>query len=130
MTLLSSLLRNFTITILVVIIISILTFSCARWGKPLKLQLTSGETISLKEIIAELRENDNRIKTLRGRGTFTLKTPQIDTIYQLHQSDIEYNYPDYLHAVGRKYTAVVLKLTCLQGRISHRTADRKELLLF
>ncbi|GEM_PF-1095213 len=94
------------------VVILVIGSSCARWGKPLELRLANGETTTLNEIINDLKDNDTKIRTLKGRGTFTLKTPQIDTIYQLHQSDIEFYYPDYLRAVGRKYTAVVLKLTC------------------
>lgn len=104
--------KNKSILALLSVVSSLIALSCARWGKPLEWELIGEEKIRVEEIIRDIEENDAKIRTLKGRGTFTLKTPQLDTIYQLHQSDIEFNYPDYLFAVGRKYTAVVLKLTC------------------
>ncbi|MCX8065420.1 MAG: hypothetical protein N3G21_09665 [Candidatus Hydrogenedentes bacterium] len=111
-TFLSSTSKNKNFLASATLVISIITLSCVRWGRPLERISINEGNIRIEEIIKDLRENDNLIKSLRGRGTFTLKTPQLDTVYQLHQSDIEFNHPDYLHAVGRKYTAVVLKLTC------------------
>ncbi len=86
--------------------------SCAHWGINLEQQSLVGSEPRLEEILNDLSKNDQSIRTLKGRGTFTLKTPQLDTIYQLHQSDVSFQSPDYLYVVGRKYTATVLRLTC------------------
>ncbi len=86
--------------------------SCAHWGTTLERQSLAGNEPQLEEILNDLSKNDQSIRTLKGRGTFTLKTPQLDTIYQLHQSDVSFSLPDYLYVIGRKYTATVLRLTC------------------
>ncbi len=87
-------------------------FSCAHWGTTLERTRYTGTEPQLEEILNDLSKNDQSIQTLKGRGTFTLKTPQLDTIYQLHQSDVSFRTPDYLFVIGRKYTATVLRMTC------------------
>lgn len=86
--------------------------SCAHWGTSLERGKITGTEPQLEEILNNLSKNDQSIQTLKGRGTFTLKTPQLDTIYQLHQSDVSFRMPDYLYVIGRKYTATVLRMTC------------------
>ena len=86
--------------------------SCTHWGTTLERQSLVNNEPKLEEILNDLAKNDQLIRTLKGRGTFTLKTPQLDTIYQLHQSDVSFRSPDYLYVIGRKYTATVLRLTC------------------
>lgn len=88
--------------------------SCARWGTDFERIIVTGNNPQLEEILNDLSKNDQSIQTLKGRGTFTLKTPQLDTIYQLHQSDISFRMPDYLYVIGRKYTATVLRMTCFK----------------
>ncbi len=88
--------------------------SCARWGTAFERRALTGNEPKLEEILSDLSKNDQSIQTLKGRGTFTLKTPQLDTIYQLHQSDVSFRMPDYLYVIGRKYTATVLRMTCFK----------------
>lgn len=88
--------------------------SCARWGTAFERTTLKGNNPQLEEILNDLSKNDQSIQTLKGRGTFTLKTPQLDTIYQLHQSDISFRMPDYLYVIGRKYTATVLRMACFK----------------
>ncbi len=95
-----------------VALLSIRLFSCAHWGTSFERgKITTAEP-QLEEILNDLSKNDQSIQTLKGRGTFTLKAPQLDTIYQLHQSDVSFRRPDYLYVIGRKYTATVLRMTC------------------
>ncbi|HOQ31726.1 MAG TPA: hypothetical protein PLA12_04335 [Candidatus Hydrogenedens sp.] len=86
--------------------------SCAHWGTSLQRGKIAGTEPQVEEILNDLSKNDQSIHTLKGRGTFILKTPQLDTIYQLHQSDVSFRMPDYLYVIGRKYTATVLRMTC------------------
>jgi hypothetical protein len=66
----------------------------------------------VETVLADLARNDEAVQSFKARGTFTLKTPELETIYLLHQSDISFKRPDYLYVVGRKYAATVLRLTC------------------
>ncbi len=91
--------------------------SCARWGTAFERTTLQGNDPQLDEILNDLSKNDQSIQTMKGRGTFTLKTPQLDTIYQLHQSDISFRMPDYLYVIGRKYAATVLRMTCLKDEV-------------
>ncbi|HOK09568.1 MAG TPA: hypothetical protein PLJ10_07885 [Candidatus Hydrogenedens sp.] len=95
-----------------IVLFLLIACSCSRWGTTLEHRIVSTMEPQLEEILNDLHKNDECIKSLKGRGTFTLKTPQLDTIYQLHQSDVSFRAPDLLHIIGRKYTATVLRMTC------------------
>lgn len=99
--------------------------SCSRWGTTLELREVSQHP-RIEEMLSDLNKNDKAIQTIKGRGTFTLKTPQLDTIYQLPQSDIVFHAPDYLYVVGRKYTATVLRLTCYRDETLMELPTEKE----
>jgi hypothetical protein len=73
--------------------------SCAHWGINLEQQSLVGSEPRLEEILNDLSKNDQSIRTLKGRGTFTLKTPQLERFLNSIRAKF-LSITDYLYVVG------------------------------
>lgn len=59
-----------------------------------------------------LSANESAIVQFMATGEFMLQSPDIAGVQALRQSTIYFQYPAALHIIGRKYTSVVMKMTC------------------
>ena len=85
---------------------------CAHLGERFGQAGPPGGAASVESILADLAGNEAHIQHFSAKGHFVLKTPELDTVYSLRQSDILFRQPADLFVEGRKYTAPVLRLTC------------------
>lgn len=97
---------------LVLLLIALPFAGCTHLGTRLERHSLPEGAPSIEAVLADLARNDAVIANFKARGKFTLKTPELETIYLLHQSDIVFQRPDYLSVIGRKYASTVLRLTC------------------
>lgn len=64
----------------------------------------------VEAIIADLRAQSKTLVQFRASGRFVLKAPELEAAQVLRQSSINFEAPDKLHVVGRKYSKVVFRL--------------------
>jgi len=63
-------------------------------------------------VLAELARNEAAVGGFKATGDFSLQSPEVAGVQLLRQSTVYYRHPSDLHVLGRKYTSVVMRLTC------------------
>lgn len=83
---------------------------CAHLGEQFQAQPLPPGAPTVEAILGDLAANDEAIASFVATGSFTLKSPRIDTVYRLTESRIVYQRPASLHVLGRKYGRAGLRL--------------------
>jgi len=91
--------------------LALLVTGCARVGDPLVRRDLAGDAPEVAAILSDLQENAERIQRFKATGKFIVQSPDLDSIYNLRHSEINFQRPDGLYVVGRKYATNMLMLT-------------------
>lgn len=90
----------------------VLLQGCTPLTEPLERGQPARSAPTVKEILADLAENDAALRTIHANGTVTLKSPDSEAVRQSKSSRVFFRRPQDLYIEGRKMGSILFRLRC------------------